>query len=134
MGLLDTILGRTKPIKPDLDELFALPSAAITLEAGMGLKPTGTGSVCVKPAEGGGFAGLREQIDQLLAADNDKYESSTDSFGFTQRMAARYGTHDRIAVTPASTFSHGSRWEGDRCLLWAARRQTWTHVGAYPAP
>jgi hypothetical protein len=83
MGLLDTILGRSKPVKPDLDELFALPSAAITLEAGLDLVPTGIGSVCVKPAEGGGFAGLREQIDQLLAADNDKYESSTDSFGFT---------------------------------------------------
>src|SRR3954447_25231751 len=83
MGLLDTILGRTKPVKPDLDELFALPSAAITLQAGMNLRPTGVGSVCVKPAEGGGFAGLRDQIDELLAADNDKYESSTDSFGFT---------------------------------------------------
>ena len=60
MGLLDTILGRSKAAKPDLDELFALPPAAVTLEAGMGLKPTGVGSVCVKPAEGAGFAGLRE--------------------------------------------------------------------------
>lgn len=83
MGLLDTLLGRSKPAKPDLDELFALPSAAITLEAGMGLKPTGVGSVCVKPAEGGGFAGLREQIDQLLATDDDKYDEVTDSFGFS---------------------------------------------------
>ncbi|MBV9291865.1 MAG: hypothetical protein JO222_05390 [Frankiales bacterium] len=83
MGLLDTILGRTKPAKADLDELFALPSAAITLEAGMQLKPTGVGSVCVKPAEGGGFAGLREQIDQLLKTDADKYTETTDSFGFS---------------------------------------------------
>jgi PspAB-like protein len=70
-------------VKPDLDDLFALPSAAITLEAGMGLKPTGVGSVCVKPAEGGGFAGLREQIDELLKADNNKYSENTDSFGFS---------------------------------------------------
>jgi hypothetical protein len=83
MGLLDTILGRSKPVKPDLDELFALPSAAITLEAGMNLKPTGIGSVCVKPAEGGGFAGLREQIEQLLASDGDKYSQTTDTFGFS---------------------------------------------------
>jgi hypothetical protein len=83
MGLLDTILGRTKPAKPDLDDLFALPSAAVTLEAGMGLKATGIGSVCVKPAEGGGFAGLREQIQQLLDADADKYTEVTDSFGFS---------------------------------------------------
>ena len=83
MGLLDTILGRTKPAKPDLDDLFALPSAAVTLQAADNLKPTGVGSVCVKPAEGGAFAGLREQIDQLLAADGGKFSSTTDSFGFT---------------------------------------------------
>jgi hypothetical protein len=83
MGLLDMILGRSKPVKPDLDDLFALPSAAITLEAGAALKATGVGSVCVKPAEGGGFAGLREQIDTLLKADNDKYTEVTDSFGFS---------------------------------------------------
>jgi hypothetical protein len=44
---------------------------------------------------------------------------ATDQFGFTQRLSARYGTHDRIAVTPASRFAHGERWEGDRCVLWA---------------
>ena len=91
MGLLDTILGRSKPAKADLDELFALPGAAVTLEAGLGLKPTGTGSVCVKPAEGAGFAGLREQIDELLKNDNDKYDETRDAFGFswiTRRGAA----------------------------------------------
>ncbi len=44
---------------------------------------------------------------------------STETFGFTQRMTARYGTHDRIAVTPATTFAHGQRWDGDQCVLWA---------------
>ena len=71
MGLFDTILGRTKPAKPDLDELFALPSAAVTLQAAGNLRPTGSGSVCVKKAEGGAFAGLQEQIEQLLAVDAD---------------------------------------------------------------
>jgi hypothetical protein len=83
MGLLDTILGRTKPAKPDLDDLFALPSAAVTLQAASGLTPTGVGSVCVKPAEGAAFAGLREQVDELLRMDAGKYEESTDSYGFS---------------------------------------------------
>jgi len=95
MGLLDTILGRTKPVKPDLDALFALPSAAVTLDASLGLKPTGVGSVCVKPAEGGGFAGLRQQIDQLLAADNDKYDETKDSFGFS--WITRSGSGDDLS-------------------------------------
>lgn len=44
---------------------------------------------------------------------------STEQFGFTQRLTARYGTHDRIAVTPTSRFSYGERWDGDNCVLWA---------------
>jgi hypothetical protein len=95
MGLLDTILGRSKPVKPDLDALFALPSAAVTLQASLGLKPTGVGSVCVKPAEGGGYAGLRQQIDELLAADNDKYDETKDSFGFS--WITRSGSPDDLA-------------------------------------
>jgi hypothetical protein len=41
----------------------------------------------VKPAEGGAFAGLQTEIQQLLtvndAAGSAKYDESTDSFGFT---------------------------------------------------
>jgi PspAB-like protein len=87
MGLFDTILGRTKPVKPDLDQLFALPSAAMTLQAAAEIRPTGSGSVCVKAAEGGAFAGLREQIQDLLAIDAEdgtkKYDETTDTYGFS---------------------------------------------------
>jgi hypothetical protein len=88
MGLLDTLLGRTKPAKPNLDALFALPSAAVSLQAAAELRPTGSGSVCVKPAEGGGFSGLREQVEQLLSADpatggGAPFSETTDDYGFT---------------------------------------------------
>ena len=46
-------------------------------------------------------------------------EVDTSSFGFTQRLTARYGTHDRIAVTPASRFDYGERWDEDRCFVYA---------------
>jgi hypothetical protein len=95
MGLLDTLLGRSKPVQPKLDSLFALPSAAITLEAGSAFKPTGVGSVCVKAAEGGAFAGLRPQLDALLAMDGGKFEEQHDSFGFT--WLVRHGAADDIA-------------------------------------
>lgn len=83
MGFLDTILGRTKPVKPNLDQLFGLPSAAVTLEVGSSYRPTGVGSVAVKTAEGGAFAGLREEMEKLLALDGGKYEESRDSYGYT---------------------------------------------------
>jgi hypothetical protein len=87
MGFFDTVLGRSKPVKPDLDDLFALPSAALTLEAGLDFKPTGLGSVCFKPAEGAAFARTQSDVQELLdssaAGSAPKVELSQDTFGYT---------------------------------------------------
>ncbi|CAM5634399.1 hypothetical protein SANTM175S_07592 [Streptomyces antimycoticus] len=56
MRILDAILGRSKPVRPDLDRLFGLPGAAVSLEAGAGFTPTGRGSVCFASVEGGAFS------------------------------------------------------------------------------
>ncbi|MDX3732401.1 PspA-associated protein PspAB [Streptomyces caniscabiei] len=69
MGLLDVLLGRTKPVAPDLDRLFALPSAAVALEAAVSLTPTGTGAVCFATVEGAAFDGVRREVRALLDAD-----------------------------------------------------------------
>ncbi|MEE1836685.1 PspA-associated protein PspAB [Streptomyces sp. SP17KL33] len=69
MGLLDILLGRTKPVAPDLDRLFALPSAAVALEAAASLTPTGTGAVCFATVEGAAFDGVRREVRALLDAD-----------------------------------------------------------------
>ncbi|PLW71612.1 hypothetical protein GQS52_17975 [Streptomyces sp. SCUT-3] len=69
MGLLDTILGRSKPVRPDLDRLFGLPAAAITLRAGAGFAPTGLGSVCFAGVEGGAFSRVRAEVRDLLDTD-----------------------------------------------------------------
>lgn len=93
MGLLDTILGRSKPVRPDLDRLFSLPSAALTLQAGAGYTPTGLGSVCFAGVEGGGFARIRQDVRELLDADTGRgghpVEFSQDSYGYTWLLARR---------------------------------------------
>lgn len=101
MGFLDTLLGRTKPVKPDLDQLFGLPSAAITLEAAAGFKPTGVGSVCFAAAEGGAFAQVQQDVQALLDADTGRggvpIESSRDSYGYTW-LVARQGPDDIVSL------------------------------------
>lgn len=83
MGWLDALLGRSKPVAPDLDALFALPSAAVTLESATGLRPTGQGSVCVKPAEGPVFAAAHEEAVALLKVDAAAVvEDERDAFGY----------------------------------------------------
>jgi len=72
MGLLDILLGRTKAVAPDLDQLFALPSAAVTLEAAAGLRPTGSGAVCFATVEGAVFEQTHREVQALLDADVDR--------------------------------------------------------------
>ncbi|MGK5637787.1 PspA-associated protein PspAB [Streptomyces sp. URMC 126] len=93
MGFLDVILGRSKPVRPDLDRLFALPSAALTLRAGAGLEPTGLGSVCFASVEGGAFDALRDDVRRLLDADTARggtpVEFRRDPYGYTWLLARR---------------------------------------------
>ncbi|MEU9118691.1 hypothetical protein AB0C96_02310 [Streptomyces sp. NPDC048506] len=80
MGFLDAILGRSKPVRPDLDQLFALPSAAVTLQAAAGFTPTGVGSVCFASVEGGAFSRIQEEARSLL---DGSVEFTQDGYGYT---------------------------------------------------
>ncbi|GAA3535791.1 hypothetical protein GCM10022234_35650 [Aeromicrobium panaciterrae] len=82
MGILDSILGRSKPPAANLDALFAVPQAALSL-AGEGFTATGVGGVCYRAAEGGAFAETETQIKQLVATGGGPtIEGTTDRFGF----------------------------------------------------
>ncbi|MCP9209901.1 PspA-associated protein PspAB [Streptomyces sp. NEAU-Y11] len=93
MGFWDAVLGRSKPVRPDLDRLFGLPGAAVTLEAAAGFIPTGLGSVCFASVEGGAFARLRQDVEELLDADTGAgrdgvpVEFSRDAYGYTWLLA-----------------------------------------------
>ena len=84
MGFFDSLIGRSKPVQPDLDQLFALPSAALTLEASLDFRPTGVGSVAFRAPVGRAFAEVQTEIQELLDLDEGpKVETTSDSFGFT---------------------------------------------------
>jgi hypothetical protein len=95
VGFLDTLLGRTKPAQPNLDELFSLPTAAITLQAGMNLVPTGVGSVCFRAAEGKAFGDIEKDVRELLSMGKDStpVEVSTDAYKFTW-LVCRHSADD----------------------------------------
>jgi hypothetical protein len=104
VGFLDTLLGRTKPVQPKLDDLFALPSAAITLEAGAGFTPTGSGSVCFRPVEGRSFADVQKDVTELLNMSSGQegglpVEVSKDDYGFTWVVASRMSSEIDALVT-----------------------------------
>ena len=85
MGFWDAIRGQSKPKQANLDTLFLVPSAAITLQTEMGLMPTGDGSVCYRAATGAAYAETQREIVELVrgASDAPEVRVTTDSFGFT---------------------------------------------------
>lgn len=84
MGFFDVLRGRSRETRPNLDNLFALPGAAITLQTSLGLAPSGAGSVCFRAAEGSAMAGAQAEVVALIEADGGPaVEQTTDGFGFT---------------------------------------------------
>ncbi|MFD9396079.1 hypothetical protein ACFWBB_36680 [Streptomyces sp. NPDC060000] len=93
MGLLDILLGRTRPVVPDLDQLFALPSAAVTLEAAAGFTATGQGAVCFATVEGSAFEQTHREVQALLDADTERTGPPVrlvrDDYGYSWLVSQR---------------------------------------------
>ncbi len=85
MGLWGAMTGRMRVKKADLDALFLVPSAGITLQTAAGIEPTGVGSVCFRAATGAAFAQTQADVIELINADPDAPDVSVtqDRFGFT---------------------------------------------------
>ena len=85
MGLLRDIMGRSRPVQANLDALFGVPSAAITLQTAIGLVPTGDGAVCYRAPAGPGFAQAQADMVELLESTigGPEIRVSEDGFGYT---------------------------------------------------
>ena len=81
MGFFDAVMGRRKVKGPDLDALFAIPSAAITLDVAAGLRSTGSVAVCYRDPEGAPFDRLEADVTAMLQASRPAL--SRDSHGYT---------------------------------------------------
>ena len=105
MGFLDTLFGRTKPVQPKLDDLFGLPSAAITLQASTGFTPTGSGSVCFRAVEGKTFKDIQDDVRELLDMDAGKpggglpVEVTKDTYGYTWVVSSHLSDETQSLVT-----------------------------------
>ena len=100
MGLFDAVLGRKKAVGPNLDALFALPNAAISLQVSLDMLPTGRGSVAFRAPEGRAFADVQDEVRRLLDADGGPpVEVATDEFGFTWIVVATEPVDVPTAVT-----------------------------------
>jgi hypothetical protein len=86
VGLGDILFGRKRLGGAKLDKLFALPSARLTLEAELGLRPGSVAAVVFKPLSAGEFHRVEQEIDELLAvaaeSSGSEVRRRSDKYGF----------------------------------------------------
>jgi hypothetical protein len=105
VGFRDVLFGRKKLAAPARERLFALTTAAVTLDVELGLKPAGAGAICFKPLSAGEFARAASDVEQLLdsiAADSgSKLERRDDTFGFSWVIVRDPDLEDQVTSVHA---------------------------------
>ena len=95
VGFLDALLGRTKPAQPNLDKLFGLPGARITLEAVRGARPDRQGRGLLqaggRPGVRRGRAGDHRRCSNARTTTPDAQDAAeqSDEFGYRWIVARR---------------------------------------------
>jgi hypothetical protein len=86
VGLRDILAGRKKLPGPKDDRLFALTTAAVTLQVELGLKTAGAAAIAFKPQSSGEFRSAFDEVDKLVDAvatqSGSQVERKTDEYGY----------------------------------------------------
>jgi hypothetical protein len=100
---LDALLGRSKPIKASLDQLFGLSTAEVTLQTELDLRPTDAAAICFRPVSSGEFAELEREIQSLLEASRRdaplNWRTVTDSYGYEWIILTAQEFENLVATT-----------------------------------
>jgi hypothetical protein len=120
MGLLDKILGRTKAKPSNLDALFGVTGAAVTLEASVGLRPAGQAAVSFKPASGTAFSDTLTEVDELVRFAAQQADmsvtTSDDDFGYRWYTLTDDDVEDLVTSTHLINRSLEERGFGPQLL------------------
>lgn len=120
MGLGDVLFGRKKLKGANLDKLFALSTAAISLETEYNLKPAGVAAVVFKPLSAGEFSQAERDIDELLGVaardSGSQVRRRSDSFGFEWLVIRDSDFEDLVTTTHLVSSELDARGFGGQLL------------------
>jgi hypothetical protein len=120
LGLLDSILGRTKVKQPARDRLFAMTTAQVTLETSLGLTHRTVAGIVFQPLATADFEQIVKDTDELLRSSAEdtgtKVESKDDEYGYRWIVLHDDDFEDLVvAVNVVSSNLEGGGY-GDRLL------------------
>jgi hypothetical protein len=127
LGLGDVLFGRKKLKAPAAERLFAISTAAVTLETECSLTTAGVGAAIYKPLSSGEFTAAGQEIDQLLdavaASGGSKLDRKTDSFGFEWLIVRDPDLEDQVAAVHTVSSELEAKGFGAQLLAAAFRFQ-----------
>jgi hypothetical protein len=86
VGILDVLFGRTRPVRSQLERLFAIATARVTLETQIGLTPGHEAGVVFRPLQSGAFEETEREIQELLTLSaresGSRVRQEGDEYGF----------------------------------------------------
>ncbi len=125
MGFTDILFGRKKLKEPAADKLFALTTAAVTLEVECSLKPAGVAAVIFKPLSAGEFSQVDADVEELLQSvakgSGSELERKQDSFGFEWVIVRDPELEDQATAVHAVASEFTERGFGAQLLAAAFR-------------
>ena len=125
MGLRDILSGRAKLKEPAGERLFALTTAAVTLDVECGLKPAGAGAVVFKPLSAGEFTQVDQDVEQLLegvaSGFGSKLDRKKDTYGFEWVIVRDPDLEDQVASVHTVASELTARGFGGQLLAAAFR-------------
>ena len=131
MGLGDVLFGRKKLRGPAGERLFALTTAAVTLQTECSLTTAGVGAVIFKPLSAGEFTQADQEIEQLLesvaAGAGSKLDRKTDSFGYEWVIVRDPDLEDQVTAVHAVASELEAKGFGAQLLAAAFRFQGGDH-------
>lgn len=116
MRFLDTLLGRTKAAPADLDRLFALPAAAVTLQAAADLTFARRAGVCFKPTGDPGFDHAVSEAVQLASLDRLHTEVVEDHYQYRWAVFAGGGLDELVTAVHGVNATLEERSYGNQLL------------------
>ena len=121
MGFFDALLGgRRKLSGPAPDRLFAMSTAYVQLETGLGIKPLGAAGLVFQPLGTADFESLMKETEELLASAAQETGTTTDAkvdeYGYRWAILRDPDFEDIVVAVNTVSSQLDSGGYGDRLL------------------
>lgn len=120
MKWLDIMLGRTKPVKSSVENLFSISTAQISLAATFDTNPTGRAGITFKPVEASDFDAAEKELRGLLEITEKETQTKCrivkDKYGYVWVLLLDKGFEELVAAMHMTSVTLGEHGFADQLL------------------